>query len=135
MSCSTCGSKTVLIVDDSDFDLMPLEAILTDMCEVEVEQANGGQDAIDKFKADHGKSCCTDYIKLVFMDVNMPEVDGRQATQAILGAGTGKPVKVVGVTSFESDEAVQNCYQAGMSCVISKPINVERLQAAFNEHY
>ena len=52
MTCSTCGSKTVLIVDDSEFDLMPLEAILTSMCGVEVEQATGGQEAIDKFRAD-----------------------------------------------------------------------------------
>ena len=81
MSCSTCGGKTVLIVDDSDFDLIPLEAILTDMCEVEVEQAFGGQESIDKFKADWAKTCCSDFIKLVFMDVNMPEIDGIQATQ------------------------------------------------------
>ena len=50
MSCGTCESKTVLIVDDSMFDLMPLEAILSDVCEVEVLQAGGGQEAIDKFK-------------------------------------------------------------------------------------
>ena len=66
----------MLIVDDSEFDLMPLEAILTDMCEVEVAQANGGQQAIDKFKADRAKSCCANFFKVVFMDVNMPEVDG-----------------------------------------------------------
>ena len=36
----------------------------------------------------------------------MPGIDGLQATQTILGEGTGKPVKVVGVTSFESDEAI-----------------------------
>ena len=81
MACGTCGGKTVLIVDDSEFDLMPLEAILTDMCEVQVEQANGGQEAIDKFKADQGKSCCSTFFKLIFMDVNMPGVDGLQATQ------------------------------------------------------
>ena len=52
MTCSICGGKTVLIVDDSEFDLMPLEAILTGMCGVEVEQATGGQEAIDKFRAD-----------------------------------------------------------------------------------
>ena len=43
MACSQCGSKTVLIVDDSEFDLIPLEAILEDMCEVLVEIATGGQ--------------------------------------------------------------------------------------------
>ena len=108
-------------MDDSEFDLMPLEAILTDMMEVEVNQANGGQEAIDKFKADHAKTCCSDFIKLIFMDVNMPGVNGLQATQAVLAENDGKPIKVVGVTSFESDEAIQRCYDAGMSCVVSKP--------------
>ena len=127
MSCSACGSATVLIVDDSEFDLLPLECILTDMCEVEVVQANGGQLAIDKFKADRAKACCTDHIKLIFMDVNMPEVDGLEATRQILAANDGKPLKVIGVTSFESDAAVQNCLDSGMTCVISKPIDVMRL--------
>ena len=106
MACSQCGGNTVLIVDDSEFDLMPLECILTDMCEVKVAQANGGQLAIDMFKGDQSKSCCSDFYKLVFMDVNMPEVDGLEATKQILAANNGKPCKVVGMTSFESDEAV-----------------------------
>ena len=58
MACSTCGSKTVLIVDDSEFDLFPLEAILNGMCGVEVEQASGGVMSVDKFKADLAKTCC-----------------------------------------------------------------------------
>ena len=90
-------------------------------------QANGGQLAIDKFKADRAKSCCSDFIKLIFMDVNMPEVDGLEATRQILAANDGKPLKVVGVTSFESDDAVQNCLNNGMSCVVSKPIDIMRL--------
>ena len=131
MACSTCGGKTVLIVDDSEFDLMPLEAILTGMCQVEVEQATGGQMAIDKFKADRAKTCCATYISLIFMDVNMPEVDGLQATQQITQANDGKPLKVVALTSFESDDHVQRCLDAGMIAVVSKPVDVERLQAAF----
>ena len=34
MACSACGQKTVLIVDDSEFDLFPLEAMLSGMCGV-----------------------------------------------------------------------------------------------------
>ena len=81
MACSTCEGKTVLIVDDDEFALMPVEGILTGMCGVEVYQATGGQEAIDKFKADRAKSCCSNYIKLIFMDKNMPGVDGLEATR------------------------------------------------------
>ena len=59
-------------------------------------------------------------------------MNGLQATQAILAEGTGKPIKIVGVTSFESDEDIQRCYDAGMVSVITKPISGDRLQDAFN---
>ena len=85
--------------------------------------------SIDKFNSDRAKTCCTDFIKLIFMDVNMPEVDGLMATGVIKGKAAidGKPLRIVGVTSFESDAAVQRCLDAGMSAVISKPIDVMRL--------
>ena len=76
MPCGTCGTKTVLIVDDSEFDLLPLEVLLGDLFQVQVEKATGGQQAIDLFAADRAKSCCDSYFRLVFMDVNMPDVDG-----------------------------------------------------------
>ena len=77
IGCEACGSKTVLLIDDSEFDLMPLSALLTSLCQVNVEQAIGGQEGIDKFKADQAKTCCSEHFRLVFTDMNMPDVDGR----------------------------------------------------------
>jgi len=48
------------------------------------ESANDGQEAIDKFIANCNKTCCNVKYKFVFMDLNMPIVDGFQATQRIL---------------------------------------------------
>ena len=42
MACSTCKGKTVLIVDDQEFDLLPLKVTLKDQCGVKVHQAIGG---------------------------------------------------------------------------------------------
>ena len=53
----------------------------------------------------------------------------------MLAANDGKVVKVVGITSYETDAEIQDCLNAGMSAVISKPVNVARLQSAFNAHY
>ena len=98
-----CSGKSVLIVDDSEFDLIPLEALLGDACGVEVDQATGGQMAIDMFKDDRSKASS---YKLIFMDKNMPDVDGLAATKAILAANNGSPLKIVGMTSFETDGAI-----------------------------
>ena len=62
-------------------------------------------------------------------------MNGLEATQAILAESTGKPIKVVGVTSFESDEGIQRCYDSGMVAVVTKPIDGNRLQTAFSENY
>ena len=76
MACEFCDNKTVLLIDDSEFDLMPLSYLLTSLCQVNVAQAMGGQEGIDRFKADQAKTCCTNYIRLIFTDINMPGVDG-----------------------------------------------------------
>ena len=39
------------------------------------------------------------------------------------------------MTSFETDAAIQECLDAGMAAVISKPLDVVRFQAIFNQHY
>lgn len=74
---------TALIVDDNAFNLFPLEALLNEMGII-CEQALGGQEAIDLFIANRQKKCCNKKYQLVFMDLNMPVVDGFQATNRIM---------------------------------------------------
>ena len=76
--CS-CDS-TVLIVDDNMFNLIPLELILKEMFGINVEKALNGQEAVNMYTKNLLKKCCENKYKLILMDLNMPIMDGYEAT-------------------------------------------------------
>ena len=75
--------STVLIVDDNFFNLIPLELILRETFGLNSDKALNGQEAVMKF-ANHNiqeKPCrCGVRYRLVLMDLNMPVMDGYEAT-------------------------------------------------------
>jgi signal transduction histidine kinase/ActR/RegA family two-component response regulator len=69
--------------------------------------------------------------ELIFMDMQMPEMDGLEATRRIrqlAGAKRGLPIVAMTANALKSDEAA--CLAAGMNGFISKPITLEKLQEA-----
>ncbi len=65
----------------------------------------------------------------VFMDVQMPEMDGLEATRRILEALGADHPPILAMTAHAMDHERQRCLDAGMSDHISKPIDPERLAA------
>ena len=72
---------------------------------------------------------------VILMDVQMPEMDGLQATRAIrkLFAFAGKP-KIVAITAHALEGDREKCLAAGMDDYISKPVNWEELQAVLRSY-
>jgi two-component system sensor histidine kinase/response regulator len=66
---------------------------------------------------------------LLFMDVQMPEMDGMEATRALRAkeAATGGHLTLIGVTAHALEGDKERCLQAGMDGYLSKPIRVEEL--------
>eukprot|EP00347_Sterkiella_histriomuscorum_P018716 403344449 len=127
----------ILIVDDNMFNLIPLEMILREMFGILVDKAFNGQEAVNMFNKNLLKTCCDVKYKLIFMDLNMPIMDGYDSTTQILAQfkriypngryQNGDQLNVVAITAFVNDENINQCYQVGMKDVLHKPVNTEAL--------
>ncbi|MFG3451348.1 response regulator [Stutzerimonas stutzeri] len=111
----------VLCVDDNPANLLLLETLLTDMGG-EVEAVSSGQEALEAVKR---KS-----FDLVFMDVQMPGMDGRQTTEAIRlwEADSGQPpLPVIALTAHALSNEKRSLLQSGLDDYLTKPISERQL--------
>jgi PAS domain S-box-containing protein len=85
--------------------------------------ADSGQDAVQKWQA--GK------FDLILMDLQMPGMDGLQATREIRRqeASTGKRISIIGVTAQADASVHRECLDAGMNAILVKPFENTTLYA------
>ncbi len=69
---------------------------------------------------------------VVLMDVNMPSMDGLEATQIIRQTDTGRLLPIIGLTASVMDGDRQRCLEAGMNDHLAKPIDWDTLIALLN---
>ncbi|MBL9125590.1 MAG: response regulator, partial [Planctomycetaceae bacterium] len=113
----------ILVADDSPFN-QQVAAGLLELRGHTTRLASDGQEAIDLFQADR--------FDIIFMDVEMPEVDGLAATQAIreLEQESGGHVPIVGLSAHALVGFRERCLEAGMDSYITKPIQIDELYGA-----
>jgi DNA-binding NarL/FixJ family response regulator len=112
-----------MLVDDDELLRSGLRAILSSDDSIEVvDEAENGRLAVQR--ARHRRP------DLVLMDVRMPELDGIAATSELLAAAPD--VKVVILTTFETDEYILGALRAGASGFLLKRSSPEQLVAAMH---
>ncbi len=112
----------VLVVDDHDINRRALQLILQPLgCDIAT--AADGLTAV--------RICEQTAFDLIFMDVRMPEMDGREATRRIrAGVGPNAGVPIIAVTADTAPDDIAACTQAGMTYFVSKPITPPMLLGA-----
>jgi len=112
----------VLVVDDHDINRRAIQLILTPLgCEVTT--AADGMAAL--------KACEAEAFDIIFMDVRMPELDGRETTRRLrAGSGPNAAVPVIAVTADTAPEDIAACEAAGMTYFVPKPITPQMLLSA-----
>lgn len=113
----------ILLAEDNDLNQEIAEAILTE-AGFGVEIAGNGQIAVDMLaQAEPG------YYQLVLMDVQMPEMNGYEATKAIreMKDSTKSSIPIIAMTANAFEEDKQQALKCGMNGHIAKPIDVKTL--------
>ena len=89
----------------------------------EVDVADNGQIAVDKYLSSN--------YDLILMDIQMPVMDGLEATRMIRSIEKERkvetPVKIVAITANALGDDRQNCLEAGIDGFLTKPFNLEKL--------
>lgn len=115
----------VLLVDDSDIVREISRAVLEEAGLVVAEAADGA--AALAWLRLHAAGC-----HLIFMDVQMPVLDGIAATAALRSELGERAPPVVALTAHASERERQRCREAGMIDHVTKPVDPAHLIAALN---
>jgi signal transduction histidine kinase/DNA-binding response OmpR family regulator len=116
----------VLVVEDEPVNMLLISEVLRKMG-VEVIKAVNGKEAIDML-AEHDPS-------MIFMDVNMPVMDGFTATALIRELPSHhNNVPIIALTADAMKEDKERCLASGMNDYISKPFRLEEIQSVL-KHY
>lgn len=104
--------QTILIAEDDDINFHFLSVILKDPL-IKIIHAKNGNEAIE---------ICQNHpeIKLVLMDLKMPETDGFEATRQI--KTQNKDLPVIAITAYSGNEEKQKALLAGCDDIITKPV-------------
>lgn len=121
--------RRLLLVEDNQVNLR-IEKRLLSRAGYTVETAENGQIAVDRVSlAEPG------YYDAILMDIQMPVMDGLEATMAIraLNRPDAKTIPIIALTANAFDEDVQRSLQAGMNAHLSKPVEPEHLYQTLEE--
>jgi signal transduction histidine kinase/ligand-binding sensor domain-containing protein/DNA-binding response OmpR family regulator len=89
--------------------------------------ASNGKEAVDSLA---GKK-----YDFIFMDVQMPVMDGYEATRNIIQLYKNQRPKIVAMTADVTKEGRKKCFESGMDDYISKPFKIEEIVSALRENY
>jgi CheY-like chemotaxis protein len=119
------AGKRVLLVDDIMLNRMIVIELLADTGLL-IDEAEDGQEGINAFAASEPY-----YYDIIFMDAQMPNVDGYEATRAIraLARGDAQLVPIVAMTANAFKEDVEKAIDSGMNAHLAKPLEMDKLSA------
>jgi len=112
----------ILLVEDVDINREIVRSLL-EPTKIAIDSAKNGLEALGRFITLQGK------YDLIFMDIQMPVMDGYEATRRIrsLDMPTAQSVPIIAMTANVFQEDIEKCLEAGMTDHVGKPIDVNEL--------
>ena len=121
------AGRRVLLVEDMEINREIVTALL-EPTQMEIDCAENGVEAVRKFSEAPQK------YELIFMDVQMPEMDGYEATQRIraLDLPEAKSIPIIAMTANVFREDIEKCMKAGMNSHVGKPLDFDEVLEKLN---
>ncbi|ESP92839.1 response regulator [Pseudoalteromonas luteoviolacea] len=118
----------VLLVEDNDINRIVALKLLDRIPGIDVQVAENGKIAVDKINQADGK------FDIVFMDIQMPVMDGVEATKLIREEFSPEQLKIVALTANVMQSEVDKYLEVGMNGHLGKPFKMDELEAVFKQH-
>ncbi len=116
----------IMIVEDNKINMLLLKTIIRNLSDdIIIYEIPNGFEASQQFEIINPD--------LIFMDIQMPILNGYEATKAIRSKESGQKIPIIAITAGIVSEEKENCIQAGMNDYISKPILKGVVEEALNK--
>jgi CheY-like chemotaxis protein len=106
---------SVLIVDDDPFIRKLVSTTLEDVSGFELAEASDGREALEVARRDPPQ--------LIFLDIDMPHVDGYEACRQLRGEPVTAQATIVMLTAAAGEEAEREAEEAGADLFLTKPFS------------
>lgn len=117
-NCQPIHGKKILLVEDNEINQLVAASIL-DGLGMHVDVAENGRIAVEMVKQNH--------YDLIFMDLQMPIMDGFEATKLIRKTYDSEQLPIIAMTAAAMEKDRSQSSQAGMNDHIAKPIDIETI--------
>jgi signal transduction histidine kinase/CheY-like chemotaxis protein len=125
-------NECILVVDDNPFNLLVAKNLIKELGYV-VKAATGGHEAIEMVKTSLKDG---ETIKVIFMDCQMPIMDGFETTRSLKKMMENDEIPVIPIlawTANNGEEDVRRCYESGMSGYLMKPTTQAAILKAISQ--
>jgi len=118
-------SRRILVVEDQEDNRRILRDLLTS-AGYEMTEAVTGEEGVARAE--------TDPPDLILMDIQLPGLDGYEATRRIKANPTLRPIPIIAVTSYALSGDDRKAYAAGCDAYVAKPYSPRQLLAKIREY-
>lgn len=123
---SSLKGKHILAAEDNEVNAEVLSELL-EMVGATCDICKNGREIVETFeKSESGR------YDLILMDIEMPEMDGYEATRAIRGCGHAfaRTIPIIAMTAKVFTKDIQDALRAGMNAHVAKPLELSALEEA-----
>lgn len=117
--------KTILVVEDNE-SYMYLITFILSKYGYNVLQADGGEEGV--------RIALTEKLDLILMDIQLPDIDGYEATKRIRSSKAHCDVPIIAFMSYEMPGAEEKALHLGFTGYLTKPIDLETFLPEIEKH-